>query len=57
MKKKIQKTSKTISEKYLKDLIENNDEVRIVLEITRLSKSTIKAPVPYNIDNTNYYKV
>ena len=57
MKKKIPKTSKTISEKYLKDLIENNDEVRIVLEITRLSKSTIKAPVPYNIDNTNYYKV
>lgn len=57
MKKKIKKTSKVISEKQLKDLIENNDEVRIVREITRLSKSTIKAPVPYHIDNANYYKV
>ena len=57
MKKKIQRTAKVVSEKHIKDLIENNDEVRMVGEITRLSKSTIKAPVPYHIDNANYYKV
>lgn len=57
MKKKIKKDSRENSEKLLKTLIEENDEVRIVREITRLSQSTIKTSSPYNIDKTNYYKV
>jgi len=58
MKKgKSEKALKISSEKFLKNLIEENEEVRIVLEISRLTKSTVKAPVPYNIDKTNYYKV
>jgi len=57
MKKKSQKVLKATSEKFLNTLIEKNDEVRIVREITRLSKSTVRTPSPYNIDKTNYYKV
>ncbi len=57
MKKKSKKVLKATSEKFLNTLIEENDEVRIVREITRLSKSTVRIPSPYTIDKTNYYKV
>ncbi|MBI4697963.1 MAG: hypothetical protein HY758_03385 [Nitrospirae bacterium] len=57
MEKKTKKVLKATSEEYLKHLVEENDEVRIVREITRLSKSTIKIPVPFTIDKTNQYKI
>lgn len=57
MKKKTKNILKKTSEKFIESLIEENDEVRIVRETTRLSKSTVRTPVPYNIDKTNYYKV
>ena len=55
MKKK--KDLKDISEKFMEKLIVENDEVRIVREITRMSESIVKTHTPYHIDKTNYYKI
>jgi hypothetical protein len=56
MKKK-SKNLKRTTERFINKLIEENDEVRLIKEITRLSTSTVKVPVPFSIDKSNYYKV
>ncbi len=57
MRKQTKQITKESSDKLIKKLVEESDEVRVVREITRLSKSTVKTPIPYQLDKTNYYKV
>lgn len=57
MKKPSRRNLKKATEKLINRLIEENDEVRLIKEITRLSTSTVKVPVPFSIDKSNYYKV
>jgi len=44
-----------ISEKLLRNLIEENEEVCIVRDIARLRNLTVRVPIPFNIDKINDY--
>jgi len=57
MRKQTRKITKESPDKLIKKLVEENDEVRIIREISRISKSTVKAPTPFIIDKANYYRV